>query len=226
MRLINLDDLTIIGAGSEWFWTAFSGLVLAVTFVAIYRQLSLARSANAIEQLANYAKEWESERMLRHRLTILEALRDGTDPRHLPTASATQVGNYWDSVGVLAHGGHLALDLIDSPNCQLWWATLAGFTDESRAQWKDPTIVKEWEWLARTLAERDRRSRSEVVDYHGTLMQNLPMRIKATEGAIAVEEALRAVTMTPRDTTPADASQTNVRSDPPTGDALPAGADQ
>ena len=39
MKLINTDGMSFIGPGSEWFWTAVSGLVLAITFIAIYRQL-------------------------------------------------------------------------------------------------------------------------------------------------------------------------------------------
>ena len=47
VKLINTDGLAFIGPGSEWFWTALSGIVLAVTFLGIYRQLRIARSANA-----------------------------------------------------------------------------------------------------------------------------------------------------------------------------------
>ena len=52
MTLINTDGMAFIGPGSEWFWTALSGLVLAVTFFAIYRQLRLQRNQGAIEQIA------------------------------------------------------------------------------------------------------------------------------------------------------------------------------
>ena len=41
MKVFNTDGLALIGPGSEWFWTAVSGLVLAITFIAIYRQLRL-----------------------------------------------------------------------------------------------------------------------------------------------------------------------------------------
>jgi hypothetical protein len=41
--LINTEGLAFIGPGSEWFWTAVSGIVLAGTFIAIYRQLRLQR---------------------------------------------------------------------------------------------------------------------------------------------------------------------------------------
>jgi hypothetical protein len=37
------DGVVFIGSGSEWFWAAVSGLALAVTFIAIYRQLRLQR---------------------------------------------------------------------------------------------------------------------------------------------------------------------------------------
>ena len=39
MNLINTDGLALIGAGSEWFWTALQFTALAITFLAIYRQL-------------------------------------------------------------------------------------------------------------------------------------------------------------------------------------------
>ncbi len=39
MRLINTDGMAFIGPGSEWFWTAVSGLVLAGTAIAIYLQV-------------------------------------------------------------------------------------------------------------------------------------------------------------------------------------------
>ena len=41
MTLINTDGLALIGPGSEWFWTALQFTALAITFVAIYRQLQV-----------------------------------------------------------------------------------------------------------------------------------------------------------------------------------------
>ncbi len=48
MTLINTDGMSLIGPGSEWFWTAVSGVVLAVTLIAIYRQLRLQANQAAI----------------------------------------------------------------------------------------------------------------------------------------------------------------------------------
>ena len=39
MKLINTDGMVFFGPGSEWLWMALTGLVLAGTGVAIYRQL-------------------------------------------------------------------------------------------------------------------------------------------------------------------------------------------
>ena len=39
MKLINTDGLALIGPGSEWFWTALQFTALAITVIAIYRQL-------------------------------------------------------------------------------------------------------------------------------------------------------------------------------------------
>jgi hypothetical protein len=43
VKFINTDGAAFVGPGSEWFWAAVTGLVLAGTFVAIYRQLRLQR---------------------------------------------------------------------------------------------------------------------------------------------------------------------------------------
>ena len=48
MKLVNTEGMSFIGPGSEWFWTALGGIALTVTFVAIYRQVRLQRSAVAL----------------------------------------------------------------------------------------------------------------------------------------------------------------------------------
>lgn len=39
MKIVNTDGLAFFGPGSEWFWTALQFTALAITFVALYRQL-------------------------------------------------------------------------------------------------------------------------------------------------------------------------------------------
>ena len=94
MKFINTDGMAFIGPGSEWFWTAISGIVLAVTFLAIYRQLSLQRGAGAIEQLNRIEQEYQSERMSRVALALAQAKHDGIDPKHFPQEAAAALVNF------------------------------------------------------------------------------------------------------------------------------------
>ena len=112
MKLINTDGMAFIGPGSEWFWTALSGIVLAVTFLGIYRQLSLQRSAGAIEQLNRIEQEYQSERMLRVALELPQARHAGIDPAHLPQVAVVALVNFWERVAILARRGYIDLELF------------------------------------------------------------------------------------------------------------------
>jgi len=106
VKLINTDGLVFIGTGSEWFWTALSGIILVVTFIAIYRQLRMQAHASAIEQLDSFEREASSEQMNRYMVDVLVALRDGTDPSDLPARAAGAIGGAWAKFALLARGGH------------------------------------------------------------------------------------------------------------------------
>ena len=129
MKLINTDGMSFIGPGSEWFWTAVSGIVLAVTFLAIYRQLRLQASQAAVEQLDAVTREFFSERMMRHQIAVLLAMQAGVDRAHLPEASAAVVADYFDKLGKLARDGHVDLKNIEGMALigLTWWATLEPF---------------------------------------------------------------------------------------------------
>jgi hypothetical protein len=70
VTLINNDGMTLIGPGSEWFWTALQATALAITFIAIYRQLrtqqrqirdntKLLRSQAHYNALMLFSRPWE-----------------------------------------------------------------------------------------------------------------------------------------------------------------------
>src|SRR5258706_3901036 len=129
MKLINTDGLALIGPGSEWFWTAMSGLVLAVTFFAIYRQLRLQRDAAATEQLNGLLGEWSSERMARAKLAILLAIRDGVEPDQLPDRTVSHIGYFLQRIGYLVRSGHMDRRLVYThlgPQVQMWRGGVRG----------------------------------------------------------------------------------------------------
>jgi hypothetical protein len=159
VNLVNLDGLTIIGPGSEWFWSAASGIVLAVTFLAIYRQLRVQSAAAAVAQIE--AMTAPSEKLLRHGLVLLEAFKANPIIRTpLPEGAAAWVENHFERQATLARKGFMNVDLLldlDSSNWQTWWWLLEPDVRMSRERSGDPHVLENFEWLARAATEFDRR---------------------------------------------------------------------
>jgi hypothetical protein len=198
VRLINTDGMAFIGPGSEWFWTAISGLVLAVTFLAIYRQLSIQRDSAAIEQVAEMERVWTSERMSRSKLAVLVAIERGTAPLDIPDKAATHVGDFWERMGYLTRTGHMNRQFVYDQwtlVAQTWWARLRPSTLAWRERDEEPRTWVEFEWLAQMMAEMDRKagiSRSLDPD---VLARGLPVAINQMRQAVEIDESLRTVTV-------------------------------
>ena len=196
MKFINTDGMAFIGPGSEWFWTALSGIVLAVTFIAIYRQLRLQRSQGAIEQLDAFLREWGSERLLSYRLKCLVALQDGADPAHVHDAAAGTLCNYWEAIGTLARAGHLDRTLLwdnHGNTCQLWWGYLGPYCRATRARLEDPAIYVNFEWLAAEMDSMDRRAGTGVIYNEAVLTAMLDGGVNNTRERLRIEQSLRTV---------------------------------
>ncbi len=198
MKLINTDGMALIGPGSEWLWTALSGLVLAITFVAIWRQLAMARSASAREQLVSLDRDWDSERMTRYQIAVITALRDGVDPAQLPDGPASGLANWWERIGQLARSGDLDRKLL-YPNyglhAQAWWAILAPYVRQKRAEQGNPHQFEVNEWLSGIMAEMDRRAGRPPAD--AAMLGPHDILIGRLQGRLSVEEALRTVIVAP-----------------------------
>ncbi len=197
MKLINTDGMAFIGPGSEWFWTAVSGLVLAVTFLAIYRQLVLARGASAREQLESSDREWNSERFALCKLEVLLARRDSTDPASVPSSAALAIAGFWERIAALARGGHLDPKLLHTYNggvCPVWWVVLAPFIHQVRAVNEDETEYNNFEWLAGVMAELDRRAGASLFN-EALLASQMASRIAAFQDRLRFEHDLRSATV-------------------------------
>ena len=195
MTIINTDGLSFIGPGSEWFWTALSAVVVAVTFLAIFRQLQLQRSAAAIEQLNTIILEWSSERLCRAKYNVLVALEAGTAAPDLPNRSVATVGFFWQRVGFLVRGGHIDRELVYAnlgDQVQVWWELIfpgADATSNSPDRWAD------FAWLVSAAATLDRKRGVDRELDPGNLRAAIPAMIAHFREAIELEEALRAVTV-------------------------------
>jgi hypothetical protein len=159
VQFINTDGMAFIGPGSEWFWTAVSGMVLAVTFIAIWRQLALQRSAAGYAQVTDLSRQEVTEPMLRVKVEILQALRDGCEPAQVPYGAASYVIDFWEDIGVLVRQGHLDRRLLHESMgnvCRRWWATLHPFVERVRAD-VGPRGAEHFEWLAGQMAILDQK---------------------------------------------------------------------
>ena len=194
MTLINTDGMAFIGPGSEWFWTALSGIVLSVTFIAIYRQLRLQRSASVREQLVSLDREFLSERMMRYQLAVFIALRDGADPVNLPVGPVSALANWWETVAQLVRSGDFDRKTLYPAyglHAQAWWAILAPAVRRLRVEQGDPHNYEDNEWLAGYMAEMDRQKGRPTVD--AAMLGRLEVLIGSRQERLRVEEALRTV---------------------------------
>lgn len=215
MKIINTDGLVLFGPGSEWLWVMLQFLALATTFYAIYRQLRLQASKDAIEQIKDFDREYDSERMIRYRLAIWIARRDGTE---YPEGTVDAVATFWEGLGALVRKGHLDANLYwDSGNtCQFAWALLEPWVQQSRAEHGDPRVGEHFEWLAAKMHSLDRRAGNVIVWDQALVATYCERSIAMLEQKLRVEEALRAV-VTTAPTVPAPA--------PATDQAAPAAAE-
>jgi hypothetical protein len=204
MTFINTEGMAFIGPGSEWFWTAVSGLVLAVTFIAIYRQLRLQTSASAIEQIGSYDREWTSERMTRFKLEVLGALHDPAGPTAVPDGAASTLTAFWEKIATLTRAGHIDRKLLWDGNgndVRLWWVTLKPWVKAQRIQLSDPTLLEHFEWLAGLMMELDERAGHPSLS-EDWVRESLDVRIVATRDRLRVEQSLRTVIIGSPETVP------------------------
>lgn len=194
MTFINTDGMSFIGPGSEWFWTALTGLVLALTFLAIYRQLRLQRTQNVIEQLDAFKREAYSEAMTRYGLDVMKALRDHDDPADIPEAAVLGLGDFWANFATLARNGHRDAALLwqsNSASPQIVWCWIAPFIHNARVERRlgVPSYV-DFEWLVGELAEMDRTVGRQAITT-ALVMANLDHLIGLHQDLIKYAEAQR-----------------------------------
>jgi hypothetical protein len=152
--LINTDGLVLIGPGSEWFWTMLSGLVLALTFLAIYRQLRAQRAAAIFEQFNTLMAQWQSRSSRYARLYALIDLRHRLPSDGMP-ATAMVVVAWFETLGTLVHRGHVDSRTVAATFSEPildWWSMSQPFIDQDRIKYGTQAHGEEFEALAQRMA--------------------------------------------------------------------------
>lgn len=189
----NTDGLILFGAGSEWFWSMLQFAIVAITLLGIYLQLRLARSANSFAQLLEMDEDWNGERLVRRRLRIVTALRDGGPDADLASLIAP-IADFWENVGALVRAGHIDVALVQENLggiCRTWWTLLEPEIRGIRAAEIGDEAVH-FEWLAMELRRQDvARGITDDAYSSATLMARLPVIIARLEALLDDFEAMR-----------------------------------
>jgi hypothetical protein len=156
VTFINTDGMALFGPGSEWFWTALSGIVLAVTFIAIYRQLRAQASANALVRLESLDGRWNSRLLTLARLRTALSLRYGEREPGMSREMWKIMGFFTDLAGLLEKG-YIDIREVEENwglSLQVWTALLREPMREERESEGDPAILGDVEPLAARLRAR------------------------------------------------------------------------
>lgn len=189
--MVNLDDgLVLIGPGSEWFWTAVQGIVVAVTLLAVFRQLRMQQAQKLRDDVVSLRAEYHSERMLRYRLVVSTAYRDDVPPAEMPRGAAIALEHWWEEVAGFTAAKHLdkrvMADNLGAFACVAWTA-LEPFVEHMRRELEDDGFAEGFERFVLDLIRIDPLLASEFHLPRSYYAQG----VARLEELIAVETALR-----------------------------------
>lgn len=149
MPLVNLQDLVIVGPGSEWFWVMAELLVLVLTGIAIFRQLRAQRSASLYEQLTEMNREFAEPWMVRNKLALMLEIQ-GRDPEAGFPYGSDEIADFFQRVGYLVSKKHLGAEDVWNDSRSIiafYWSVLGPYIEHDREANDDPTFYNWFEWL-------------------------------------------------------------------------------
>lgn len=154
MNIINLENLTLIGQGSEWFWAMAQLIVVATSLAGVYWQLRASGAANALARISSIQRHWESKTMAYARLEAAIRLRYATGSGI--DGGSKMIADFMDDLWALRSRGFIADDeLIQTwgrPS-YVWWELLRPDIEAQR-QIEGALIDEDFERLARHSASR------------------------------------------------------------------------
>ena len=163
---------------------------LAITFIAIWRQLRLQRAATGYTQLTDLGRIYRDEPMVRMQYEIIKALHEGRDPAAVPPGAATYVVDFWEQVATLVRLRQIDREMLFMTlgmGAVPLWTLLRPFMDRIRSDRSEPKLGEQFEWLAGVMADRARRAGYVEVDADhilpniGAYYENLSDRLRSAE---------------------------------------------
>jgi hypothetical protein len=138
-------------------------------------------------------EDWNGERLVRRRLRIATALRDGGPDTDLASLIAP-IADFWENVGALVRAGHIDVALVQENLggiCRTWWTLLEPEIRRIRAAEMGDEAVH-FEWLVRELRRQDlARGITDDAYSSASLMARLPLIVARLEALLDDFEAMR-----------------------------------
>jgi hypothetical protein len=134
--------------------------------------------------------------MLRHRLSILLAVRD---ERQTPVGAGSAVGIFFEGLGTLSRRRHLDAKLLYSlfgHAVVIWWLVLEPFTKQRRSE-MGADVYTDFEWLVGAFTRMDPRGQHTQYIDAVYVRDWLAGAIEGLQERIRVEASLRTVTIAP-----------------------------
>ncbi|EGR1589650.1 TPA: hypothetical protein ACF311_004612 [Vibrio parahaemolyticus] len=132
---------------SSWFWQMCQFFVIAFTLIVISMQLRTQRKANMLKALHKWDEKWHSKLMIRCRNQIGTAYLANNSEL---TEEVAHVANFFEDLGVHVQDGVIGKravwEFYSHPIC-LYWQLMKQTVENRRAEDRDETIIKNFEWL-------------------------------------------------------------------------------
>lgn len=186
--MVNLDELTILGSGSEWFWSLAEFVVVAATLVAIFLQLRAARALSLYEQMASWTQEWNDDRFILGRLHGLVDLKDRPVDQGLPE-SMSETADFFKRLGYLVAEGHLrATDVWQDLRAPIfrYWSFIEPYVVYDRAKTGNPALFLSFETLVLRMRDIDGERRRQPFE-PGVLPTELSLAIRVLTDRLRVQ---------------------------------------
>ena len=143
-----MGEVVLFGQGSEWFWSFAQFVVVTVTALFVFRQLTAQRSASLVEHATQWDREWEG--MVRSKLALMLAIR-GRDPAAGLPGANDEVLDFFERLGFLVQGRHIRAEDLWNDGAwavvEFYWWLLKPYIAHDRDAAPHEVPYRWFEWM-------------------------------------------------------------------------------
>lgn len=157
VKLLNREDWTIFGGGSEWFWGFLQVAIVVVTLAFIYSELHLSTASHVLQGMNSLNERWNSERQSSLRKEACGAWLEGN---RAFTAETQAIFHFFEELGLYVKRRWIPSEVIwelYSWHIESYWAMFAENVLRLREDTHDPSAFENFEYLMKEMRKINRR---------------------------------------------------------------------